>query len=305
DVNASLAQIEQFLRPTLGEDVTVTLNLTDRPTPVLTDGSYLESSIMNLAANARDAMPEGGRLTIETSVLELTERDTKQYANLKPGRYVQIAVSDTGSGISAEHLHRVFDPFYTTKEAGNGTGLGLSMVYGFARESGGQVTIYSEEGIGTTVRLYLPYAGRLESSHAEESDPDLPSGGTEAILVVEDDELVRNYVCTQLSSLGYRVIEARNAAEALEIVESPTHIDLVFTDVVMPEGMSGPDLAECARARRPTLKILFTTGHADHAAVARLGAKGAKVINKPYRLNTLAFAIREEIDSGPEEGAHE
>lgn len=308
DVNASLAQIERFLKPILGEDVTVTLDLTDRPTPVLTDGSYLESSIINLAANARDAMPEGGRLTIETSVLELTERDSEQYVNLKPGRYVQIAISDTGTGIPAEHLQHVFDPFYTTKEAGRGTGLGLSMVYGFARESRGQVTIYSEEGIGTTVRLYLPYDGGQEPGQAEASGPGLPSGGTEAILVVEDDELVRSYVCAQLSSHGYRVIEAQNAAEALEIVESSTPIDLIFTDVVMPGGMNGPNLAESARVRRPALKILFTSGHADHAAVARLSATDANVINvihKPYRPDALAFAIREAIDSGPEEGTRE
>ena len=305
DVNARLAQIERFLKPILGEDVTVALNLTDRPTPVLTDGSYLESSIINLAANARDAMPEGGRLTIETSVLELTERDTEQYANLKPGCYVQITVCDTGAGIPAAHLQHVFDPFYTTKEVGRGTGLGLSMVYGFAKESGGQVTIYSEEGIGTTVRLYLPYDGGLEPVKAEASDPGLPSGGTEAILVVEDDELLRSYVRAQLSSRGYRVIEAQNAAEALEVVESSTPIDLLFTDVVMPGGMNGPTLAARTRVHRPALKILFTTGHADHATVARLGAMDANVIHKPYRPDALAFAIREAIDSGPRGGAHE
>lgn len=303
DVNARLAQIERFLKPILGEDVTVALNLTDRPTPVLTDGSYLESSIINLAANARDAMPEGGRLTIETSVLELTERDTEQYANLKPGCYVQIAVSDTGAGIPAAHLQHVFDPFYTTKEVGRGTGLGLSMVHGFAKESGGQVTIYSEEGIGTTVRLYLPYDGGLEPAKAE--DPGLPSGGSETVLVVEDDELLRSYVRTQLSSRGYRVIEAQNAAEALEIVESSTPIDLLFTDVVMPGGMNGPNLAARTRARRPALKILFTTGYADHATVARLGVTDANVIHKPYRPDALAFAIREAIDSGPDEGTRE
>ncbi len=302
DVNASLTQIERFLKPILGEDVTVTLNLTDRPTPVLTDGSYLESSIINLAANARDAMPEGGRLTIETSVLELTERDSEQYANLKPGRYVQIAVSDTGTGISAEHLQHVFDPFYTTKEVGQGTGLGLSMVYGFAKESKGQVTIYSEAGIGTTVRLYLPYDGGQEPGEAEASRLGLLSGGTEAILVVEDDELIRSCVCKQLSNRGYRVIEAQNAAAALEIVESSTPIDLIFTDVVMPGGMDGPTLAERARAHRPALNVLFTTGYADHAAVARLSATNANVINKPYRPDALAFAIREAIDSCPKEG---
>ena len=304
DVNACLAQMERFLKPVLGEDVTVALDLTDRPTPVLTDGSYLESSIINLAANARDAMPEGGRLTIKTSVLELTERDSEQYANLKPGRYVQIAVSDTGTGISAEHLQHVFDPFYTTKEVGQGTGLGLSMVYGFAKESGGQVTIYSEERIGTTVRLYLPYDGGWGPEQVDAPGPELPPGGTEAILVVEDDELVRSYVCRQLSSRGYRVIEARNAAEALEIVESSTPIDLIFTDVVMPGGMNGPNLAERARACRPALKILFTTGYADHATVARLSATDANVINKPYRPDALAFAIREALDSGCEEGTH-
>jgi PAS domain S-box-containing protein len=302
DVNASLAQIERFLKPILGEDVTVTLNLTDRRTPVLTDGSYLESSIINLAANARDAMPEGGRLTIETSVLELTERDSEQYANLKPGRYVQIAVSDTGTGISAEHLQHVFDPFYTTKEVGQGTGLGLSMVYGFAKESKGQVTIFSEDGIGTTVRLYLPYDGGQEPGQAEASRLGLLSGGTEAILVVEDDGLIRSCVCKQLSNRGYRVIEAQNAAEALEIVESSTPIDLIFTDVVMPGGMDGPTLAERVRAHRPAINVLFTTGYADHAAVARLSATNANVINKPYRPDALAFAIREAIDSGSEEG---
>lgn len=296
NVNATLTEIERFLKPSLGEDITVVLTLAEQPTPVLTDGSYLESSIMNLAVNARDAMPEGGRLTIETSVVDLTDRDTQQYADLKPGRYVQITISDTGTGIAAEHLQQVFDPFYTTKEAGKGTGLGLSMVYGFAKESRGQATIYSEIGIGTTVRLYLPYCGEQEPNSDEQTTLGPLPEGTETILVAEDDDLVRSYVCTQLSSLGYRTLEASNAAEALEIVDTTTHIDLIFTDVVMPGEMNGPDLAREARIRRPGVKVLFTTGYADRVAVSRLGAIQASVVTKPYRPSRLANAIRKVLD---------
>lgn len=302
DVNACLAQMEQLLKPSLGEGVKVFLSLTDQPTVVQTDGSYLESSIINLAINARDAMPNGGSLTIETSVVSLTNRDVKQFADLDPGRYVEIAVSDTGTGIPAEHLQHVFDPFYSTKEVDSGTGLGLSMVHGFVRESGGQATIYSEVGVGTTVRLYLPVHGEQEAESEKDPASVESLGGTETILVVEDDNLVQSYVCTQLSSLGYKVLKASNAVEALEIVGSAPQIDLIFTDVVMPGGMSGPELIKEACVRRPELKILFTTGYSDQAAVAKMGEFNADVINKPYRAYDLSIAIRKAIDVGREEG---
>jgi CheY-like chemotaxis protein len=249
--------------------------------------------LLNLAINARDAMPGGGILTIETAHAFLDE--TYARANgIDPGNYVMLAVSDTGTGMPPEVLARVFEPFFTTKEVGKGSGLGLPMVYGFMKQSGGHVRIYSEVGHGTTVRLYLPPEPSAAAFINEESAAPLrlPSGD-ETILVVEDDEQVRQLATGRLSALGYRVVECADGPSALAVLEAGQPIDLLFTDVVMPGGMNGRELAEQARRRRPALKVLFTSGYAEAALTDRGAVDGAfQILTKPYSKSKLAEKIR-------------
>ena len=214
-----------------------------------------------------------------------------------PGSYVMVAVSDTGAGISAAILEKVFDPFFTTKEVGKGTGLGLSMVFGFVKQSGGHIKIYSEVGHGTTVKLYLPRATGLDHVTAEQPLAPTIEGRHETMLVVEDDALVRNYVLTQVGSLGYATLEASNAAEALDVIDSAAAIDLLFTDVIMPGSMNGRQLADEALKRRPALKTLFTSGYTENAIVhhGRLDT-GVLLLAKPYRKFDLARMIRLALD---------
>ncbi|HVP85595.1 MAG TPA: response regulator [Rhizomicrobium sp.] len=254
------------------------------------DPSQLESAITNLVVNARDAMPKGGAIMLETSNATLDEAYAAANRDVVPGNYAMIAVSDTGSGIPASVLSRVFEPFFTTKEVGKGTGLGLSMVYGFMKQSGGHVKIYSEEGRGTVVRLYLPQSANAPATQAIKPENEMPVGRHERILVVEDDEAVRRAATQQLQELGYTVLEANNAQAALLILQRE-QVDLLFTDVTMPGGVSGPDLAREAIGKDPALKVLMTSGFTE--ATMREGESSGKfeLLSKPYRRQELAQRV--------------
>jgi signal transduction histidine kinase len=293
DVNQLVAAMDPLLRRTLGEHIEIELVRGGGRWAAMVDAGQLENALLNLCLNARDAMRSGGRLTLETANAALDRAYAETHPDVTPGQYVMLAVSDTGSGIAPEHLARVFEPFFTTKEKGKGTGLGLAMVYGFMKQSAGHISIYSEPGHGTTVKLYLPRAARGDDPAVDA--PELPAvtGGAEIVLVVEDDELVRRYACTELRSLGYRVLDADCGASALQIVERREDIELLFTDVVMPGGMSGRALADAARRLRPGLRVLYTSGYTENAIVhhGRLDA-GVMLLAKPYRRAELARAIR-------------
>ncbi len=290
-----VASLDPLLRRTLGEHIDIRTVSSNDLWPALADPAQLENALLNLALNARDAMPGGGRLTIETRNVHLAADYVAQYPDLEEGQYVMLAVSDTGSGIPGEDLTRVFEPFYTTKEAGKGTGLGLSMVYGFAKQSRGHVNIYSEIGQGTTVKLYLPSARQDELDLGAEQET-FAGGGAETILVVEDDDLVRQYVQRLLEGLGYNVLTATDGNAALQALGSNSDIDLLFTDVVMPGGMSGRDLAEEVLRRQPDMRVLYTSGYTENAIVHH-GRLDPSVIllSKPYRREDLAAAVRKAL----------
>ncbi|MCA1778170.1 MAG: response regulator [Xanthomonadaceae bacterium] len=295
DVNELLGGVRDLLGRTLGEDVELQF-FTRASWTALIDPTQLESSLLNLCLNARDAMPGGGRLTIESSDHALDEVYADQHDEVEAGDYVMIAVSDTGTGIEADQLGRVFEPFFTTKETGKGTGLGLSMVYGFVKQSRGHIKIYSEPGQGTTMRLYLPrFRGPAEAVDDARSDS-ADVTGHETILVVEDDEPLRQFVVSELERLGYRVLQAPNGMEALGVIKSGESIDLLFTDVVMPGGINGSRLAEMAKAVKPRLRVLFTSGYTENAIVhhGRLDP-GVQLLSKPYLRRELARRVREAL----------
>ncbi|WP_081492357.1 GAF domain-containing hybrid sensor histidine kinase/response regulator [Bradyrhizobium genomosp. I (2014)] len=297
ELNALVREMTELLHRTLGEQIELEGVLAPRLWPVEVDQNQLESAILNLAVNARDAMPEGGKLTVETANTALDESYTATDAEVVPGQYVMIAISDTGTGMPKEVLTRVFEPFFTTKEVGRGTGLGLSMVYGFVKQSGGHVTLYSEEGEGTTVKLYFPRYIGSTASRADAVEQAVPaSSDGEVILVVEDNDDVRAYSTMILSELGYVVLEASEADVALNILRSNQRIDLLFTDVVLP-GKSGRVLADAVQEIRPGLKILFTTGYSRNAIVhqGRLDA-GVQLISKPFTFEQLAARVRDLLD---------
>jgi signal transduction histidine kinase len=291
DINSTVFDIAKLLRPTLGEQIEIETILEREVTTSHIDPSQLANSILNMAINARDAMPNGGKLLLETQNVLLDEAYAEANAEVQPGRYVMLAVSDTGTGMTAEVRDKVFEPFFTTKEVAKGSGLGLSMVYGFVKQSGGHIKVYSEEGHGTTIRLYLPPA----HGHAETVISAVApiSGGTETILVVEDDSLVRNFVIAQLHSLGYKTIAAADSRAALVHVESGQPFDLLFTDVIMPGGMTGRELAVEVAKRRPGMKVLYTSGYTDNAIMhhGRLD-EGVLLLTKPYRRPQLAQMVR-------------
>jgi PAS domain S-box-containing protein len=293
DPNKLLAGMHDLLRRTLTENVEIKLVQGAGLWLALIDPGQLEAAILNLCLNARDAMPNGGRLTIETRNATIDQDYADQRGDVYPGEYVLITVTDTGTGIAPKDLSRVFDPFFTTKEFGRGTGLGLSMVYGFVKQSKGHINIYSELGHGTSVRMYLPRAGGIDSRPEELLAQPETVGGTEQILLVEDDEHVRNYAADQLAGLGYRVISAKNGAEALEFLRQTPDIDLLFTDVVMPGGIGGRELAEQALKLRPALKVLYTSGYTENSIVhqGRLD-RGVHLLSKPYRRIEMAQKIR-------------
>ncbi|WP_279689710.1 PAS domain S-box protein [Bradyrhizobium sp. SSUT77] len=293
DVNALTLEAAKLLHPTLGEQITIMPQLTEDAWPALIDPGQLSTAILNLALNARDAMPDGGTLVLETRNIFLDDGYASMNPDVVAGNYVMIAVSDTGSGIPPELIDRVFDPFFTTKEVGKGTGLGLSMVFGFVKQSGGHIKIYSEEGHGTSVKIYLPRSSGVQETEFEALQNVPITGGDEKILIVEDDTLVRQYVVTQIKSLGYAALEAANAAEALIIIDADKDIDLLFTDVIMPGSMNGRQLADEAARRRPDLKTLFTSGYTENAIVhhGRLDS-GVLLLAKPYRKSELAKMLR-------------
>ncbi|MBY8823509.1 ATP-binding protein [Sphingomonas colocasiae] len=299
--NRLVGGMSDLLHRTLGETVELETVLAAGVWRVEADPNQLESAILNLAVNARDAMPGGGKVTIETSNAHLDADYAARNAGSVPGQYVAFCVSDTGTGMDEATLERVFEPFFTTKEVGRGTGLGLSMVYGFVKQSGGHIKIYSEPGHGTTVRIYLPrYLGIIEPEH-EQAGAEAPEGSPdETVLVCEDDDDVRAYTVEVLRELGYRVLEAHDGASALRLLERQEgKVDLLFTDVVLPGGMTGAVVAAEAVKIRPGLKVLFTTGYARNAIVhhGRLDP-GVELITKPFSLTDLAARIRDMLDHG-------
>jgi PAS domain S-box-containing protein len=284
--------LDDMLRRALGDGVEIETIVSGGLWNTLVDPFQVENALLNLAINARDAMNGHGRLTIEAGNAALDDAYTKRNVDVTPGQYVMLAVTDTGSGMSPTVRERVFEPFFTTKPEGQGTGLGLSMVYGFVKQSGGHVKIYSEEGHGTTIRVYLPRV-RQEEDLETNVDAGPAKGGTETILVVEDDEEVRATVVEMLSDLGYRVLKAKDAQSALAIVESGVPIDMLFTDVVMPGPLRSTELARKARERLPTIAVLFTSGYTDNAIVhaGRLD-EGIELLSKPYTHEALARKFR-------------
>jgi signal transduction histidine kinase len=300
DLNARLSSIVSTLRRTLGEHFRLSTLLEPALWPARADPSQLEDAVLNLAINARDAMPEGGLISVETANIELDEHYAALHAGVLPGEYVQLAVADTGIGMSPEVAMRATEPFFTTKKQGKGTGLGLSMIYGFARQSGGHLEIYSEPRRGTTVKLYLPRAqevpavGRLHSAAAA----DIPRGHGERVLLVDDDYDLRRIAERQLRELGYEVLSADSAPAALALIQAGEACDLLFTDVGMPDDMNGYELAAAARQQRPGLKVLFTTGYARAQGAGEIsGTASSPVLRKPYRKPDLAKLLRAALDA--------
>jgi CheY-like chemotaxis protein len=298
DFNRLVTGMADLLRRTLGEHIEIEMRLKPQLWTALADKSQVENALLNLTVNARDAMPDGGKLTIETGNVHLDEDYAAQSPEVTPGDYVMLAVTDTGRGMPAEVLERAFEPFFTTKEVGKGSGLGLSMIYGFAKQSRGHVKIYSEIDHGTTVRLYLPRqsAPAAAATATTTTQSDHPPGG-ETILVVEDDAEVRAFVVGTLRDLGYSVVEAKDGPSALEILEESTSIDLMVTDVIMPGGMTGRQLSDEATRRRPRLKTLFISGYTENSIVhqGKLDP-GVNFLSKPFRRRDLAVKIREALD---------
>jgi PAS domain S-box-containing protein len=297
NLNRLLADVEPLLRRTLGANIDIELIEAGGLWTTLVDPGQLENCVLNLAINARDAMPQGGKLTLETANMQLDAVYTSSHPELAPGQYVLLAVTDTGVGIAPELVNKVFEPFFTTKETGKGTGLGLAMVYGFVKQSNGHISVSSEQGSGTTIRIYLP---RLHQ-HAQapgtlNETTQQQAGRGELILLVEDDALVQQYTHSQLLQLGYRVLTANNAQEALELLQSHPGIDLLFTDIMMPGGMNGDALARAARHQRPELPVLYTSGYAENAIVhqGRL-EPGLLLLSKPFRRAELADKLRQAL----------
>jgi len=293
DVNRLLVEMQSFLRRTLSADIELNVILGGVDCEALVDPTQLESAILNLCVNARDAMPGGGRLTIETDNTVLDADYGAENPDVTPGQYLLVAVSDTGCGISPENLNRVFDPFFTTKEVGKGTGLGLSMVYGFMKQTQGHIKIYTELGQGTSVKLYLPRTeGKKEqSSQIPSSFADLR--GSEVVLLVEDDAPLREFARSELVNLGYRVLEAENGKNALKIIAERADIDLLFTDIIMPGGMNGRELGLEALRLNPKLKVLYTSGYAENAILHDgLFDNDVQFLGKPYTRRDLAMRIR-------------
>ncbi len=297
DANRMIAGMEDLIRRTMGPNVSVEVVGAGGLWPVRVDPSQLENSLLNLCINARDAMPEGGKLTIETANKWLDDRAAKE-RELPPGQYVSLCVTDTGSGMEPEVIARAFDPFFTTKPLGQGTGLGLSMIYGFVRQSGGQVRIYSEQDKGTTMCLYFPrHMGALDQEAPSENDI-VERGFGETVLVVDDEPTVRMLISEVLSESFYNIVEAGDGPSAIKILETGQRIDLMITDVGLPGGMNGRQVADAARVRRPDLKVLFITGYAENAAVGNGHLDpGMQILAKPFAMSTLAGKVREMIES--------
>lgn len=299
DANKLVAGMSEMLRRTIGETIEVETVLAGGLWHAFADPGQLESALINLAVNARDAMPEGGKLTIETANSELDDRYARIHEEVEPGQYVVICVTDTGTGMTPDVVERAFDPFYTTKGPGKGTGLGLSQVFGYVKQSGGHLKIYSEVGQGTTIKIYLPR--HLGLAHAaDDRNQGLPQASpagdaSKVVLVVEDEEQVRRMSVDALRELGYTVIETSDVAHALDELERRADIDLLFTDVVMPD-MNGRQLADIARRSRPGLRVLFTTGYTRNAVVHNgMLDQGVNFLPKPFTLEELAMKINQAL----------
>jgi len=294
-----IAGMRLMLARTLGENIEIEWLPNKELGAACVDAGQLENALLNLVINARDAMPQGGRVTIETENVVLNERDLEGRDDALPGSYVMLTVRDAGMGIPKNHLTRVFEPFFTTKDVGTGSGLGLSMVYGFVMQSGGHVTIDSEVGNGTAVHLYLPrFLGDLPEAPAVPVKADSMPGGSEPLLVLEDDPDVRTFAASLLAKLGYRVWQAGDGRQALSVLEQHGEIALVLTDVILPSGMSGPDFVQEALKIRPTVKAIYMSGYTPeaHKMKASWLDKEATILMKPFRAATLASAIRSALD---------
>jgi PAS domain S-box-containing protein len=293
NLNEFVLGVTELLRRTIGAPIDLSTALAPDLWPTMADPAQVENAVLNLVLNARDAMPEGGRLVIETFNATLDEADIASVPGMTPGDYVVLSVADTGHGMPPDVQARAFEPFFTTKAAGKGSGLGLATIYGFARQTGGNVTIYSEVGKGTTVNIYLPRAGERSEREPTTAVPAVDAGRGETVLVVEDDDRVRRLTVLRLKELGYRVLEAGHGAAALAILSETPNIDIVFSDFVMPGGISGFDLARQVRERYPGTHVILTSGYSaellNQAEVAELGLK---VLRKPYRQAELARAFR-------------
>lgn len=297
DIPELMREMSELMRRTLGESIALDLRHSKSSWDALVDPTQLENAVLNLSLNACDAMPDGGRLTIEVSDAQICEDKVEEGNEVETGDYVLIAVSDDGSGMSKEQISRAFEPFYTTKPEGRGTGLGLSMVYGFVKQSKGHISIYSELDVGTTIKMYLPKATSEEQLEVElRVDPE-NAAGSETVLLVEDDEFVRQFAESLLRLLGYEVVVAVDGPEAVATLETEVHVDLLFTDVVMSGGMNGKQLAEQALILRPGLKILYTSGYTEDVILhhGRLDA-GAELLSKPYARSELAQKLRDVLD---------
>lgn len=300
NLNKLVVGIEDLVRRTVGPDVQVEVVQAGGLWTAKIDESQLENALLNLCINARDAMaPNGGRLTIETANKWLDERAARE-RDLPPGQYISLCVTDTGSGMSQDTISRAFDPFFTTKPLGQGTGLGLSMVYGFARQSGGQVRIYSEVGAGTTMCLYFPrHHGEADERSEASTAEEIEHGHGEVVLVVDDEVVLRMLMLDVLQENGYRALEAMNGPTALKILESDQRVDLLVTDVGLPGGMNGRQIADAARRTRPDLKVLFITGYAENAVVGNGHlAPGMEVMTKPFEIAAFGHKVRDLIDRG-------
>ena len=298
NLNALVYNIAKMLKRLMGEDITLTLKLNPELGNVKADPGQIEQAIMNLAVNARDAMPSGGHLTIETANVELHEAYTFTHISVQPGLYVMLAVSDTGTGMDAETQSHLFEPFFTTKEPSKGTGLGLSTVYGIVKQCGGNVWVYSELGRGSTFKVYLPLVEDAITADARRHDRVESPHGWETVLLVEDTEMVRSLARTILVSHSYTVLEAWDGNQALRIAQEYDHpIHLLMTDVVMP-GMNGQTLAERLASIRPTTKVLYMSGYTGNA-ITRQGLPDPRVsyLQKPFTPSVLARTVRDVLDS--------
>lgn len=304
DLGQLVTGFSDLLRRTLGENIKLSTVLSGSDFNVLVDSSQLQNAILNIALNARDAMPKGGSLTTEISRTHLDADYAKMYPEVRSGNFVLIAMTDTGDGMTDDVKKRAIEPFFTTKEVGSGTGLGLSMVYGFVKQSGGHLQIYSEVGRGTTIRIYLPAisgarpdAGSQDRGTVESALP----RGTERILVVEDDSRVRRVALARLADMGYQVLEAENGRRALELLYENDDVALLFTDIVMPGGMTGDELAREVRDLRPDIAILFTSGYSEPALATNEVIPGAEWLRKPYTARDLAFKVRDMLDKAQQQ----
>jgi CheY-like chemotaxis protein len=298
NANQLISNIEEMVRRSVGPNIHVETVLAAGLWNCLCDPNQLENAVLNLAINARDAFgPDGGTITIETANSWVDDKEAAE-RGMDRGQYVAMCVTDNGSGIAPEVMARVFDPFFTTKPTGQGTGLGLSMVYGFAKQSNGLARIYSEVGVGTTVKIYLPrHHGKSEDKESEGGSTELPRAEGETVLIVDDEPTIRMLIADTLGELGYRAIEAADAASGLKVLESDVEIDLLISDVGLPGGMSGKDMVDAARMHRPKIKVLFITGYAENGAITTGNLDpGVEVMSKPFSMDKLAARIRSIIE---------